>query len=104
MEEGKKPEELMPMYMEGRSVQAGGFGSLWSRYRVPVLVGTVLLLGLFLLVGPIGGMQTSSEEGAGSAVKTVDMPEASRAPQSELLKLLGLYHTCHEGSFEHAGG
>mmetsp|Transcript_6329 Transcript_6329/g.15086 ORF Transcript_6329/g.15086 Transcript_6329/m.15086 type:complete len:353 (-) Transcript_6329:153-1211(-) len=84
MEEGKKPEELMPMYMEGRNVQAGGFGSLWSRYRVPVLVGTVLLLGLFLLVGPIGGMQTSSEEGAGSAVKTVDMPEASHLEPADI--------------------
>ncbi|CAE7633653.1 KLHL8 [Symbiodinium sp. CCMP2592] len=84
MEEGKKPEELMPMYMEGRDVQAGGFGSLWSRYRVPVLVGTVLLLGLFLLVGPIGGMQTSSEEGAGSAVKTVDMPEASHLEPADI--------------------
>ena len=88
MEEGKKPEELMPMYMEGRAVQAGGLGSLWSHYRVPVLVGTLVLLGLFLLLGPIGGMQTGSEEGASSAVKTVDMPEASRAPQSELLQLL----------------
>ena len=88
MEEGKKPEELMPMYMEGRAVQAGGLSTLWSHYRIPVLVGTLVLLGLFLLLGPIGGMQTGSEEGASSAVKTVDMPEASRAPQSELLQLL----------------
>ncbi|CAE7365682.1 KLHL8 [Symbiodinium natans] len=74
MEEGKKPEELVPMYVEGRSVQASSFGSIWSRHRGPVLVGALLLLSLVVLLGSSLGRSTEEGGSSSAAMKTMDMP------------------------------
>ena len=95
MEEGKKPEELVPMYVEGRSVQASSFGSIWSRHRGPVLVGALLLLSLVVLLGSSLGRSTEEGGSSSAAMKTMDMP-ASPMPQT----VQGLCGACSVHPFE----
>ena len=94
MEEGRKPEELQPMYMEGRSVQAGGFGNFWSQHRWLLLAGALLLLGLLFLFGPSLG--AARDKGASGRSPDNLPPEASGAP---MLTADGVGPCCNLGAY-----
>jgi len=81
---GKPEEELMPMYMEGRSVQAGGFNMAWLSNRWVAAGLAVVMLVAVMGLSMAGSQTPAGAEEPDAADASSALARAGPAPELSL--------------------